>query len=67
MADERDFIRRSSEVMACYGRGEYASALAMTESLAAEFPDEVARMAYWRICLLTRMQKIKAALDGSFL
>jgi len=65
MPDERDFIRRSSEMMAFYGQGDYASALAMTERLAAEFPEEVARIAYWRICLLTRLQKTEAAL-GAF-
>ncbi len=64
MAEESEFFRRSGEMMACYERGDYTAALAVAERLAAEFPAQAVRTAYWRICLLCRLQKIAAALDA---
>lgn len=63
MPDEIEFFRRTQEMMACYERGDYAGALAVTERLAAAFPDQTARTDYWRICLLARLQKIEEALQ----
>jgi predicted esterase len=64
MSEEGDFLRRSNEMMACYGRGDYTAALEVTERLAAEFPGKVLRTTFWRICLLTRLQKVEAALEA---
>ncbi|KAF0109197.1 MAG: alpha/beta hydrolase [Anaerolineaceae bacterium] len=71
MPDERVFFQRTQEMMACYERGDYAGALAVTGRLAAEFPNQSARTDFWRICLLSRLQKVdealrvlQAALDG---
>ncbi len=50
-------------MMACYERGDYAAALAVTERLAAEFPEQSARTDFWRICLLARLRKIDNALQ----
>ncbi|MBM3152869.1 MAG: hypothetical protein FJZ96_11840 [Chloroflexi bacterium] len=63
MTDEREFFRRSREMMDCYGRGDYAAALSATERLAAEFPTQSARTGFWRICLLSRLQKMDEALQ----
>ncbi len=62
MSDEREFFHRTQEMMACYERGDYTAALAVTALLAADFPNQSARTDYWRICLLTRLQKIDDAL-----
>jgi predicted esterase len=62
MSDEGEFFHRTQEMMACYERGDYTTALAVTELLAADFPSQSARTDYWRICLLTRLQKIDDAL-----
>ncbi|MBI4732360.1 MAG: hypothetical protein HY781_09625 [Chloroflexi bacterium] len=62
MPDEQEFFRRSQEMMACYERGDYAEALAVTERLAAAFPEQSARTDFWRVCLLTRLQKVEDAL-----
>jgi len=64
MSEERDFFHRSDEMMACYRRGDYAAALAVTERLAAEFPDQVQRTTFWRVCLLARLERIAAALQA---
>jgi predicted esterase len=50
-------------MMDCYGRGDYAAALAVTERLAADFPEQSARTDFWRICLLSRLQKTDEALQ----
>ncbi len=62
MPDEQEFFRRSQEMMACYERGDYVAALAVTERLAAAFPEQSARTDFWRVCLLTRLQKVEDAL-----
>ncbi len=62
MPDEGEFFLRAQEMMACYERGDYSGALAVTGQLAAAFPVQAARTDYWRICLLARQQKIKEAL-----
>jgi len=62
MPDERDFFQRTQEMMACYERGDYAGALAVTGCLAAAFPEQSARTDFWRICLLARLQKVEDAL-----
>ncbi|MEW6094290.1 MAG: hypothetical protein AB1531_10025 [Chloroflexota bacterium] len=63
MPNEREFFSRSQEMMDCYERGDYAAALAVTERLAAEFPAQSARTDFWRICLLTRLQRLDKALQ----
>ena len=64
MSDEHEqFLRRSGEMMDFYHKGDYASALAVTERLASEFSGQAQETTYWRICLLSRLNKIEAALD----
>jgi predicted esterase len=63
MSDERDFFNRTQEMMACYERGDYGGALAVTERLAAAFPDQSARTDFWCICLLARLGRIDDALQ----
>ncbi len=63
MSDERDFFHRTQEMMACYERGDYGGALAVTERLAAAFPEQSGRTDFWRICLLARLRRIDDALQ----
>ncbi len=63
MTDDREFFHRTQEMMVCYERGDYGGALAVTERLAAAFPDQSARTDFWRICLLSRLQKTDEVLS----
>jgi len=63
MADEHDFFQQSQEMMACYERGDYVGALAVTERLVGLFPEQSGRTDYWRICLLARLRRIDDALQ----
>ncbi len=63
MSDELDFFHRTQEMMTCYERGDYGGAMAVTERLAAAFPEQAARTDFWRICLLARLRRIDDALQ----
>jgi predicted esterase len=71
MTPTQGFFARSEEMFKLYGEGKFTEALAFTERLAADFPEQAANTDLWRICLLsvsgsttealTAMQKSLAA------
>ena len=62
MTDRMNFFKRSEAMMSFYAEGKYLDALAVTEQLAAEFPEENATTSFWRVCLLSRVGKTDEAL-----
>src|SRR5512144_2139016 len=61
MLDRRNFFSRAESMFALYTAGRYAEALTVTEQLAREFPEEDASTSYWRLCLLSRMDRTEQA------
>jgi predicted esterase len=64
MPEDREFLRRTGEMMERYDQGDYAAALALTLQIAADFPEQHGRTSFWKICLLTRTGQIPAALQA---
>lgn len=48
-------------VFAAHGRADYRSGLDVIDAYAAESPEEVSDLAYWRMCLLSRLGETEEA------
>jgi len=64
MTDHKSFFRRSEAMMALYSEGKYLDALRVNEQIALDFPDEAATTSLWRICLLSRADRVDDALKA---
>ncbi len=64
MTDHNSCFRRSEAIMALYSEGKYLDALRVNEQIALEFPDEAAITSLWRICLLSRADRVDDALKA---
>lgn len=53
MNEVDDFRRVTDELFRLYREGQFASALEMVEAKSASFPEQAARITFWRICLLS--------------
>jgi hypothetical protein len=51
--DRPTFRQLTEEMTHLYSVGKYADALAVTEQHADRFPEQVARITFWRMCLLS--------------
>jgi predicted esterase len=51
MTNAQEFFKKSAALFQYYEEAKYAEALAVAESLAAEYPEREANTSYWRICL----------------
>ena len=52
MTERITFTNLTSSMMQHYENGEFASALALIEKYMPDFPDQAARITFWRMCLL---------------
>lgn len=53
MTQAQGFFSQAEEMFKLYGEGKFKEALAVTERLAADFPEQAASTDLWRICLLS--------------
>ncbi|GBE25222.1 alpha/beta hydrolase family protein [bacterium BMS3Bbin02] len=56
-----DFIEVRDVVFAAHGRADYRSGLDAIDAYAGAIPEEVSDLAYWRMCLLSRLGETEAA------
>jgi len=52
MSDLQEFYKKSDHLFQFYQEGKHADALAVAETLAADYPERGADTFFWRICLL---------------
>lgn len=63
MMSRISFLEASRELMRHYRAGDYAAALEALDPLARAYPDQEARLEFWRACLLARLERLDDALD----
>lgn len=63
MSDTQGFFEQSDTLFQLYGERKYADALAIAEKLAVEYPEMVARTAFWLICLQNMTGQSEKALQ----
>ena len=63
MSESQNFFEQAEKMFFLYRQERYADALAATERLAGEFPQQVSNTAFWKICLLSCSGQTAAALS----
>jgi len=60
----KTFQELTQEMISQYHAGNFATALEVVEQGVDQFPEESTRITFWRICLLSRCNRIEAALSA---
>jgi len=62
MSKPEDFSAMTQEMLRLYKAGRYAQALEFVDAKAVTFPEQAARITFWRICLLSLCSRKEDAL-----
>jgi len=62
MSDQKEFDALAAEMFTLYRAAEYARALDLVEKSRASFPEQTARVTFWRACLLSLCGRADEAL-----
>lgn len=63
MSAEKDFEKITKDMMAAYHAGDYTRALELAEQASVDFPEHINRTSFWRICLLSRLNRTDESLQ----
>lgn len=63
MSDKAAFEQLTVDLMSLYTAGKYAAALELVEKNEPEFPDNLARTTFWKMCLLSLAGRSEEALS----
>jgi predicted esterase len=62
MSNQDDFSMLTEEMTHFYRSGDYAAALNVVDERSENFPEQVARITFWRVCLLSLCKRAEDAI-----
>ena len=63
MSEKMDFEQLTRSMMNAYYAGDYETALELAEQASHDFPENISRTLFWRVCLLSRLNQTDEALQ----